>query len=387
MGRDGDGVTVRETSIRVSFTWQGEFRRETLKMKGIVLAPTPANVMLARRLARDIRSRIQAGTFDYAEFFPDSVHAPVSAGMTFGKACEQWLQSKGMLATKTLNQYRNALEVWKSMLGEKTPIGSIKHGELAAKIGSHPWASAKLLNNYLITLRGVFTLAGRDIELDNPLEGIENAKHQKVEPDPLTNAERDAILADLRKHYPAPIWAYFAFAFHTGMRPEEIIALRWGDIDWAQLTARVERARTAGEVGALKTYQARDVELSAVAIEALQAMKAHTFLADGDVFLNPVTRRPWHDERSQRDHYWKPALRRCGIRYRRAYQTRHTYATSALMGGVNPAYIARQMGHRSARMLFSVYAKWIDLADRGRERAKLDAALGGAPAAKQKAGE
>ena len=103
-------------------------------------------------------------------------------------------------------------------------------------------------------------------------------------------------------------------------------------------------------------------------------MKQHTFMTKGDIFFNPVTNRPWHDERSQRDHYWKPSLRRCGIRQRRAYQTRHTYATTGLMGGVNPAYLSRQMGHKNSKMFFSVYSKWIDGADRGRERAKLELA-------------
>ncbi|WP_041715911.1 tyrosine-type recombinase/integrase [Alicycliphilus denitrificans] len=93
------------------------------------------------------------------------------------------------------------------------------------------------------------------------------------------------------------------------------------------------------------------------------------------IFENPVTGRPWHDERSQRDTFWRPALRVCGIRWRRAYQTRHTYATNALAAGVNPTYIARQMGHKNAKMLFTVYAKWIDGADRGREKAKMEAAL------------
>ena len=66
-----------------------------------------------------------------------------------------------------------------------------------------------------------------------------------------------------------------------------------------------------------------------------------------------------------------------GIRYRSPYQTRHTYATIALMNGVNPAYISRQLGHKNAKMLFEVYAKWIDRADRGREKAKIEAALRG----------
>lgn len=73
-------------------------------------------------------------------------------------------------------------------------------------------------------------------------------------------------------------------------------------------------------------------------------------------------------ERSQRDHYWKPALKALGIRYRRAYCARHTYATVALMGGVNPAYIARQLGHENAKMVFEKYAKWIVGADKGAAR-------------------
>lgn len=83
------------------------------------------------------------------------------------------------------------------------------------------------------------------------------------------------------------------------------------------------------------------------------------------IFENPNTDRPWNDERCQRDTFWQPALRASGIRRRRAYQTRHTCATNALSAGANPAYIARQMGHKNAKMLFTVYAKWIDGADAG----------------------
>jgi len=34
-----------------------------------------------------------------------------------------------------------------------------------------------------------------------------------------------------------------------------------------------------------------------------------------------------------------------GIRYRPAYNTRHTYATVCLMNGLNPVYVASQLGH------------------------------------------
>ena len=43
------------------------------------------------------------------------------------------------------------------------------------------------------------------------------------------------------------------------------------------------------------------------------------------------------------------------------------------MSGVNPAYIAQQMGPSSAKMLFETYSKWVYMADRGRAKAKMEA--------------
>ena len=67
-------------------------------------------------------------------------------------------------------------------------------------------------------------------------------------------------------------------------------------------------------------------------------------------------------------------MKRLGIRHRRTYNTRHTYATIGLMAGVNPAFIARQLGH-SLEMFFKVYAKWIDGQHDERELAKIEQAI------------
>ncbi|HUG21650.1 tyrosine-type recombinase/integrase [Piscinibacter sp.] len=147
----------------------------------------------------------------------------------------------------------------------------------------------------------------------------------------------------------------------------------WEDIDEASGIVRVQRVRTfrGAERDGSKTHAERDVELVPQALIALKSMKPYTAMKrdeDGepaDIFENPVTRRQWHDERSQRDHYWKPTLKRLKIRARRGYATRHTFATVALMGGVNPAYIAAQLGHASPKTTFDKYARWIDGADAG----------------------
>jgi integrase len=57
---------------------------------------------------------------------------------------------------------------------------------------------------------------------------------------------------------------------------------------------------------------------------------------------------------------WASIQRRSGIRARRPYQTRHTYACWCLTARGNPAFIAKQMGHKDFTMLVEVYAKWMD---------------------------
>ncbi|GAB2463724.1 site-specific integrase [Comamonas humi] len=380
MGRDGSGVEPRDKSIRVNFTLEGKWQRVRL-----ALPPTPANIRYAEKLMERVRKAVARGAFEWSEYFPDSPQAKkAKPAHNFEEWCNLWLQTKGRLAKNTLNQYRNALEVWQSLLGKDSAMEALTHAVVAAKVGSQPWKSAKLLNNYLIPLRGVFTLAGRELQLADPMDGIENSKHQASLPDPLSPDEMEKVLHYIREKGDLRAWSYFEFAFMTGMRPEELIELRWGDLDLSSGTIRVQRARTAGEVKPLKTYNVRDVDLMERALAALEVMKPWTMLGSNDtldqelgrhIFESPITERPWKDERSQRDTFWRPALRRAGIRWRRPYQTRHTYATNALSAGVNPSYIARQMGHKNAKMLFSVYAKWIDGADRGREKAKMEAML------------
>lgn len=57
---------------------------------------------------------------------------------------------------------------------------------------------------------------------------------------------------------------------------------------------------------------------------------------------------------------WGAVQRRAGIRQRRPYQTRHTYACWCLTARGNLAFIAKQMGHKDFTMLVGVYAKWME---------------------------
>ena len=169
--------------------------------------------------------------------------------------------------------------------------------------------------------------------------------------------------------------AYFEFAFFTGMRPSEMLALRWEDVDFPSRYARVSKARSKGRLNhRTKVAEVRDVLLNERALHALQTVKPYTYLAGECIFTSPRNLdEAFKTEKSQRNIFTR-MLKKLGIRHRKAYNTRHTYATMLLMAGVNVQFVANQLGH-SPVMTQTVYAKWISGdADRA-EMKKLDVAV------------
>ena len=77
------------------------------------------------------------------------------------------------------------------------------------------------------------------------------------------------------------------------------------------------------------------------------------------MFLNPRTGERWEGDQPIRSSAWAPALKIAKIRYRRPYQTRHTYASMMLTAGESPIWLAAQMGHSDTTMIFRNYGRWI----------------------------
>jgi len=367
--RRGTGVEPLKSCIRVTFVFAGKRCRETLQ-----LAPTAANIKATERLMARVFQEIELGVFDYEATFPHSKRA--TPGNGFASYAETWLTT--VVAEKsTMQGYEYAVrKLWGPIFGERQ-LASIKTSEIKREIAKlAKRVSGKTVNNNLIPLRAIFEMAIDDRLIERtPLERIRSLSHQQPVPDPFDRDEMEQIIDFIGHRYDPQIWNWYEFAFGTGMRPSEQIALQWRDVDWKRRTVRVQRARVRHVEKGTKTSSVRDVDLTDRIMEVLQRQKVHSFMRGGDspIFLNPVTGTPWPDVQDQRKLYFHPALRALGIRSRDAYQTRHTYATTALMAGVYPAYIARQLGHKNPTMLFKHYGKWIDGADGGTEAAKLNA--------------
>lgn len=378
MGRNGDGVEVREKSIRLSFVFEGKTCRETLKTDGAPLAPTPANVKYARRLAIEIKDRIRLGAFVYADYFPASQNATSGRSSTVADQLDLWIKTQSDKADSTLKGYKVGVAWWTSKIGGK-PLKALKHSDILLALASEPKWTGKTRNNKSSVLRQALALALRDGAINSsPIEGLEPATHQRPPPDPFSREEAETIIAGMAERYNAQIANYFGFKFFTGLRTSESLIVRWDSIDWRREQMLVSDALVLGKAkGSTKTNTARVVQLNSRAIEYLKAQKEHTFLKDhGLVFPDPRTGAIWTDDEPPRELYWRPLLKKLGIRYRSPYETRHTYATMMLMAGVAPAYGARQLGH-SVEMFLRTYAKWIDGGQNTVEMGKLETLLAG----------
>lgn len=380
MGRKpGCSVEMRDDGrgIRLLFTLEGQRYRKTIYVEGKPLASTPRNEKYAQRLAAEIDEKLRQGTFVMAEYFP--VNGEPGGATTVGAQLDAWLATQRVeLSTKA--GYESAIGFWKKASYEKDnsaaalgdlPLRSLKLSHILTAIASRPNLGGKTINNYMSVLRPALELAVDDKLLsENPALKVPKAKHQKKPPDPFSIEEAERIIADMARHYPEVVVNLVEFWFFTGLRTSELVGLRWANVDLNSDTILISEGIVRRKVkDSTKTGVTRHVRLNPRAMAALQRQRKHTQLADGLVFLRPQEREAgrtgpaptvaaWSNENAFVS-YWRATLRRLGIRYRRPYHCRHTYATMMLMAGARPAWCAKQMGH-SARTFHNDYAKWID---------------------------
>jgi integrase len=100
------------------------------------------------------------------------------------------------------------------------------------------------------------------------------------------------------------------FAAATGLRPSELFALEWGDVDRAAGVVQIRRAYANGRVKQTKTrLSRRAVPLQAIALEALDQLPPR----EDSPLLFPNTRGGHLDFRNFNRRHWKPVQKTVGI--------------------------------------------------------------------------
>ncbi len=364
MGREGSGVrAASESTIEITFSFQGKRCRERIKGQ-----PTAANIKSAVRFRASILEAIDRGTFDYAATFPNSKRALAFAEqqgdvLLTKQYLHDWMmRTEKRLASSTALGYRKIINNSLTPAFGHLMLSDIKRGVIR-DWGAQQTCSNKRIANILSVLRAALDEAVEDDLIEsNPLSGWTYANKEalkvKDDIDPFTAEEQTAILSMLDGQAKNII----QFAFWTGLRTSELVALEWHDVDFITGTVRIRRAKTqaAKQAETTKTKAGmRDVKLLSPALAALASQKAFTFLAGGIIFQNPRTNEPWEGDQPIRRTLWEPALKKAGVRYRNPYQTRHTYASMMLTAGEHPMWVAQQMGHADWGMIRQVYGRFI----------------------------
>ncbi|POQ03660.1 tyrosine-type recombinase/integrase [Pseudomonas syringae] len=368
MGRDGRGVrAVSDTSIEITFMYRGVRCRERITLK-----PSPTNLKKAEQHKAAIEHAISIGAFDYSVTFPGSPRAakfaPEANRETVAGFLTRWLDGKKRhVSSSTFDGYRKLVELrLMPALGDHMVV-DLKRKDVRDWLSTLE-VSNKTLSNIQSCLRSALTDAAEEELIEvNPLAGWtysrKEAPAKDDDVDPFSPEEQQAVLAALN----GQARNMMQFALWTGLRTSELVALNWGDIDWLREEVIVSRAMTQaakGEAEVTKTAAGRRaVKLLRPAMEALTAQKTHTFLADAEVFQNPRTFARWTGDGPIRKTMWVPAMKKAGVRYRRPYQTRHTYASMMLSAGEHPMWVAKQMGHTDWTMIARVYGRWMPSAD------------------------
>lgn len=371
MGKTGQnpaGVKPRENAIQIKFKLQDEdaYCYETLQW-----APTPVNVARAGKMRAEIVEKIKHGVFSYAEYFPNSRRAGNDQGVFLAFA-QAWLDSPtNDWKKQSRSKFKGILNrVWVPHFHDQ-PIRLITKSKISAALGvavesfkqrrdSEP--SESLYNDWLLCIRGVFEIAidaGAIKRLENPTQDLVNKTRNKTDADPFDVSEANAIIGmAYRKHGEA--WgAWFELGFYSGMRyPSEPSALTWLDVDLTKREVRINKIMTKeGLQLTTKTGKSRVLMLNSRSMAALERLKAFSYDVGAPLFQNRLGGSAF-EAKAQRS-MWKSMLGELGYRYRGMYNMRHTYATFGLMNGVNPAFMAGQLGH-SVEEFFKTYAKWIN---------------------------
>jgi len=215
--------------------------------------------------------------------------------------------------------------------------------------------SAKRKNNIMVPVKCLFNNARRRGEIrNNPTELIRRFKEEKPFIDPFSFPEMKAFLANVNPHY-VP---YYSTAFLSGMRPNEMLALKWLHVDFDMRAITVREGRVQGFEGPPKTLSSyRDIDMLDPLYEVLRQHRLTTPQDVTHVFTNKHGNPLAVD--NLRNKVWYPALQRAKLRKRTMYQTRNTFASLMLSHGEDPLWVARMLGHTTLQMVYQHYGKFI----------------------------
>lgn len=355
-----------------------DFRYKGTRCRELTILPDNAeNRRKMEKVLKHIEAEITLGTFDYARYFPNSPMAKQlseksaliakaaedSESPLFEKFVGEWYEENSI---RWKHSYRETLKVTFSRhlipaFGDKM-VSRISKGEILkfrsslAKVpnGTKTGLSPDRINHIMTPLRMILAEAADRYNFITPFVGIKQLRVPKSDVDPFSLEEVTYFLANVRSDFRN----YYIVRFFTGLRTGEIDGLKWRHVNFERREIYIRETLVYGRIETAKTTGSeRTVQIPQPVFDALKDQFALTGHLENFVFCNSAgSPFNYHNINTR---IWYPTLKRLGLKRRTAYQSRHTTATLWLASGENPEWIAKQMGHTSTRMLFTIYSRYV----------------------------
>ena len=249
--------------------------------------------------------------------------------------------------------------------------------------------SRNTLRLVVCTLRAVMNAAVEDglIEV-NPASKVGRfTKSEKPvrQASAMSRVEAEQFLASAEELCP-DLCALFLMALRAGLRKGELIAVKWGDIQFGSSEddpnryVLVQRNFVQGKFTTPKSKKSRRVDLSGQLRRTLLELRDTRLLAammDGktsiaDDLIFPSKAGTVLDSNNLVHYHFLPCLAHAGLRRFRVHDLRHTFGSLLIQDGASLAYVKDQMGHSSIQITVDTYGhlipgadiNWIDGLDR-----------------------
>lgn len=270
---------------------------------------------------------------------------------TMAETIDRYLTRIAKTNPKRHREIKPMLEWWKKEIGHciladlTKSILSEKSDKLSAhkrtlRNGTEKPRSAARVNRYLSSLSHVFTIAVNEWEWleAHPMQKIKPMKEPRGRVRFLDNEERERLLTACQASDNPYLYAIVVLALSTGARLNEIMTLRWKDVDFERNTITLHETKNG------------DRRLIPLAGHALDTMRHHTKVRNikSDlVFPAPKDpTKPYYIRTS-----WHTTLKKAGIVDFRFHDLRHSAASYLAMSGATPSAIADVLGHKSLQMV------------------------------------
>ena len=287
--------------------------------------------------------------------------------MTLGEWLDKWLNEHMAFSIResTKQGYSRYIEYIKPHLGHKQ-VSAITTADVQKMYNklkengrqrNHPTMGHQLSDSMVrsihMMLHEAMDYAMREhMILKNPTEGTTIPKAAEKEMQILNEAQIRTFMEAIKQD---EIWRdFFYLELMTGLREGEICALKWCDFDAESGKLAVCRTlHKDGTTGETKTYSGmRSIKLPESAADMLRERKK--MAVSEWIFPNPL--KPEKAVSGQAAYNrLKKILKKCNLPNIRFHDLRHTFATQAIAGGVDPKSLSHLLGHTKASFSLDRY--------------------------------